>query len=69
MYPGTALALLKWAAEYYHHPIGEVMLTALPKGMRDGADAQAREEVWTLTPEVTFGMLRLIVPSGRSSWC
>jgi primosomal protein N' (replication factor Y) (superfamily II helicase) len=46
-----ALALLKWAAEYYHHPVGEVMLTALPKAMRDGADAQARIETWTLTPK------------------
>src|SRR5690349_7703114 len=46
-----ALALLRWAAEYYHHPIGEVLSTALPKAMRLGADAEAREEVWTATPE------------------
>jgi len=47
----SALALLRWAAEYYHHPIGEVLSTALPKAMRLGADAEAREEVWTLTGE------------------
>jgi len=47
----SALALLRWAAEYYHHPIGEVLSTALPKAMRLGADAEAREEVWTLTAE------------------
>src|SRR3569833_16886 len=47
----SALALLRWAAEYYHHPIGEVLATALPKAMRGGADAEAREEVWTVTPE------------------
>jgi primosomal protein N' (replication factor Y) len=47
----SALALLRWAAEYYHHPIGEVLSTALPKAMRLGADAQAREELWTVTPE------------------
>lgn len=46
----SALALLRWAAEYYHHPIGEVLSTALPKAMRLGADAEAREEVWSLTP-------------------
>jgi primosomal protein N' (replication factor Y) len=47
----SALALLRWAAEYYHHPIGEVLSTALPKAMRLGADAEAREELWTVTPE------------------
>jgi len=47
----SALALLRWAAEYYHHPMGEVLSTALPKAMRLGADAQAREEIWAVTPE------------------
>jgi primosomal protein N' (replication factor Y) (superfamily II helicase) len=47
----SALALLRWATEYYHHPIGEVLSTALPKAMRLGADAEAREEVWNLTPD------------------
>jgi primosomal protein N' (replication factor Y) len=28
------LKLLEWAANYYHHPIGEVVATALPKGLR-----------------------------------
>jgi len=31
------LALLRWAAEYYHHPIGEVLFAALPKLAREGA--------------------------------
>ena len=48
---GSALALLRWAAEYYHHPIGEVLSTALPKSLRMGADSEAREERWSLTPE------------------
>ena len=47
----SALALLRWASEYYHHPIGEVLSTALPKAMRLGADAEAREELWNVTPE------------------
>jgi primosomal protein N' (replication factor Y) len=45
----AALALLQWAADYYHHPIGEVLSTALPKAMRSGATAEAREERWSVT--------------------
>ena len=44
----SALALLQWAADYYHHPIGEVLSTALPKAMRLGATADAREERWSV---------------------
>jgi len=29
----AALGLLRWAAEYYHHPIGEVISAALPKAL------------------------------------
>ena len=47
----SALALLQWAADYYHHPIGEVLSTALPKAMRSGATSEAREEQWSVTGE------------------
>ena len=40
------LALVTWAADYYHHPIGEVVATALPKALRLGAPSVAREERW-----------------------
>jgi primosomal protein N' (replication factor Y) len=52
----SALALLRWAAEYYHHPVGEVLSTALPKAMRMGAAAEAHEERWSVTPD------------GREAW-
>jgi primosomal protein N' (replication factor Y) len=48
------VALLQWAADYYHHPIGEVFATALPRLLRDGRDRrELRRTVqhWTLTPE------------------
>ncbi len=44
------LSLLRWAADYYHHPLGEVIATALPKLVREGAPLQERRFVWTLTP-------------------
>ena len=53
--PAT-LQLLAWAADYYHHPIGEVLATALPKALRHGAAIDSAEERWLLTPE------------GRAAW-
>ena len=45
------LALLVWAAEYYHHPIGEVLAAALPKALRLGAAARAVRERWVATSQ------------------
>ncbi len=38
----ATLALLGWAAEYYHHPVGEVLAAALPKALRLGAAIDCR---------------------------
>lgn len=46
-----ALGLLRWAAEYYHHPIGEVFAAALPKSLRLGASTSTTEERWRVTAE------------------
>jgi primosomal protein N' (replication factor Y) len=41
--------LLLWAADYYHHPVGEVLHTALPVWLRQGRAATATgARVWTL---------------------
>src|ERR1700730_3842240 len=43
----AALGLLRWAADYYHHPIGEVISAALPKALRLGASSSSTEERWS----------------------
>jgi primosomal protein N' (replication factor Y) (superfamily II helicase) len=45
----AALALVGWAAQYYHHPVGEVLGTALPKALRQGASATATVVRWHVT--------------------
>lgn len=36
IFDATHLQLLQWASHYYHEPIGEVVLAALPKRLRQG---------------------------------
>jgi primosomal protein N' (replication factor Y) (superfamily II helicase) len=44
------LRLLIWAADYYRHPVGEVIASALPAPLRAGAPLVAEEVRWRLTP-------------------
>jgi primosomal protein N' (replication factor Y) len=44
------LATLRWAAEYYHHPLGAVLSHALPGLLREGRPIdEAPEPTWVLT--------------------
>lgn len=46
------LETLRWASEYYHHPIGEVLSHALPALLRQGRSLdEPVERVWRLTAE------------------
>ena len=47
--PPSLLRLLVWAADYYHHPIGEVVRTALPTGLRRARPAAPAAGAWRLT--------------------
>jgi primosomal protein N' (replication factor Y) len=49
------LDLLRWSAEYYRHPPGEVIAAALPVALRSGADASATAERWTLSTAAHTG--------------
>jgi primosomal protein N' (replication factor Y) len=41
--------LLEWAAQYYHHPLGQVLASALPRSLRLGAPAVSTEERWLVS--------------------
>jgi primosomal protein N' (replication factor Y) (superfamily II helicase) len=62
VYDQVTFELLRWAAEYYHHPIGEVFTAALPVSLRDGQPASASVETWSLTEA---GSEELVQPSSR----
>ncbi len=49
------ITLAKWASQYYHHPVGEVISTILPPLLRKGKPA-------TLTPSLTW----LVTPAGAT---
>jgi len=54
--------LLRWAADYYHHPIGEVFAAALPASLREGQATQQQTQVWVLT---AAGREQLAAPTNR----
>jgi primosomal protein N' (replication factor Y) len=57
------LDLLRFAADYYHHPIGEVVKHALPTRLRGGKELAERIELaWRLTP---LGREEVKAPSAR----
>jgi primosomal protein N' (replication factor Y) len=62
VYDPVTFELLRWAAEYYHHPIGEVYAAALPGSLRAGQPAAPSIEHWSLTEAGSEELLR---PSSR----
>ena len=48
-FDGALLGLLSWAADYYRHPIGEVLAAALPGPLRHGTALAETEIRWRLT--------------------
>jgi primosomal protein N' (replication factor Y) len=54
--------LLRWAADYYHHPLGEVFAAALPISLREGQATQQSTEWWSVSDS---GRQELLAPSDR----
>jgi primosomal protein N' (replication factor Y) len=46
--PSSLVTLCQWAADYYHHPIGEVFSAALPRLLRDGESLSATQRILKL---------------------
>jgi primosomal protein N' (replication factor Y) len=62
VYDPVTFDLLRWAADYYHHAIGEVFAAALPASMRSGEAAAQRIDHWSVTPT---GHQELASPSSK----
>ncbi len=45
----AAMRFMQWAADYYHHPLGQVLATALPKLLREGRPLLALQRHWKIT--------------------
>jgi primosomal protein N' (replication factor Y) len=62
VYDPVTFELLRWAAEYYHHPIGEVYAAALPVNLRAGQAVAEIAEHWSVTAP---GRQELSQPTSR----
>jgi primosomal protein N' (replication factor Y) len=51
------LELLRWSADYYRHPPGEVISAALPAAIRAGSAALETADHWALTAAARTGAL------------
>jgi primosomal protein N' (replication factor Y) len=62
VFDAVTFDLLRWAADYYHHPLGEVIAAALPVALRLGAASDDVAEFWTPSER---GLRELESPTGR----
>ncbi|MDE0660020.1 MAG: primosomal protein N' [Gammaproteobacteria bacterium] len=68
--PGDLVELALWLADYYHHPIGDVLNTVMPVKARRGAKAEPVDEVvWRLAADTSDADTALArAPSQRSTF-
>jgi len=50
LFPNEHMKLLRWASDYYHYPIGEVIFTTIPTLLRRGKPAKRKDSfTWKLS--------------------
>jgi primosomal protein N' (replication factor Y) len=59
--------LLQWASRYYHHPLGEVLFTALPQSLRQGeALSNEQKKFWRLSSSFDAAMIKKLTPKQKA---
>ena len=59
------LSILKWSSQYYHHPIGQVLATALPKKIRGANPIKPMVKIWKSQEFVTKERFKLVENAPR----
>ena len=51
LFDDELISLCRWVSDYYQHPLGETLHTALPQTLRKGVQPELHEKQWELTRE------------------
>jgi primosomal protein N' (replication factor Y) len=61
----VTFGLLRWASDYYHHPVGEVFAAALPAGLREGQSTAIETGRFALTAAGRAQLAVAVAGAGR----
>ena len=54
------LSILKWSSDYYHHPIGQVLSTAVPKKIRGHSHVKPKIKTWKSLENISKSQSALV---------
>ena len=63
--PKELLSILKWSSQYYHHPIGQVLATAVPKKIRGANPIKPMIRIWKSLEFLPAEKLKLVENTPR----
>ena len=71
--PANILRLANWAASYYHHPVGDTLIQAVPALLRKGFDlTKDKHQFWQPTQptdnQAELALLRARAPKQQEAW-
>ncbi len=70
VFDAQVLALLTWAAGYYHYSLGAALFTALPPALRKAAThAQLYQSCWLINPLPASALQRAPKQQAIYAWC